>query len=204
MFYIVALDEEQSILVLHKHSAKTFLSIDFWRAFENRNVRIILSFENDNILKNDIQEFQEQDWNKKILNFLQYIMDARRFFMNNFICIEASILFSSSPAVESYWKYHLIFIVSTFWFEGMSTTYQNSGLVSLCNNSDKILALRLQQCYKIITSNNHFALIWNTFYVRSNYSLPLHKRDIFAHTLFISSDIVCLPTFDFPLIVHNS
>ena len=45
--------------------------------------------------------------------------------------------------------------MSTSWFKGMSSTYQYSVLVCLCNNSDKILALSLQQCNDIITSNNN-------------------------------------------------
>ena len=48
----------------------------------------------------------------------------------------------------------------------MSATYQYSGFIRLCNNSDKILALLLQQCYKIITSNNNFALIFCSFLMK--------------------------------------
>ena len=81
---------------------------------------------------------------------------------------------------------HLIFIVSASWFEGMSPTNQYSGFVHLCNNSDKILALLLQQCYKIITSNNNFALI----------SCPVLMK--------ISSNKKVCFTFDFPFIKQSS
>ena len=81
---------------------------------------------------------------------------------------------------------YLIFIVSASWFEGMSPTNQYSGFVHLCNNSDKILALLLQQCYKIITSNNNFALI----------SCPVLMK--------ISSNKKVCFTFDFPFIKQSS
>ena len=64
----------------------------------------------------------------------------------------------AEETLEEYETY-LVFEISTSWFEGMGATYQYSVGVCLCNNSDKILALLLQQCYKIITSNNNFALI---------------------------------------------
>lgn len=81
---------------------------------------------------------------------------------------------------------HLIFIMSASWFEGMSPTNQYSGFVHLCNNSDKILALLLQQCYKIITSNNNFALI----------SCAVLMKIVF-------NEKVCF-TFDFPFIKQSS
>ena len=40
---------------------------------------------------------------------------------------------------------HLVLVVSTPRFKSMGPAYQYSGLVCLCNNSDKILALSLQQ-----------------------------------------------------------
>lgn len=81
---------------------------------------------------------------------------------------------------------HLIFIMSTSWFEGMSPTNQYSGFVHLCNNSDKILALLLQQCYKIITSNNNFALI----------SCAVLMKIVFNEKVGF--------TFDFPFIKQSS
>ena len=76
--------------------------------------------------------------------------------------------------------------MSASWFEGMSPTNQYSGFVHLCNNSYKILALLLQQCYKIITSNNNFALI----------SCAVLMKIVF-------NEKVCF-TFDFPFIKQSS
>ena len=78
-------------------------------------------------------------------------------------------------------KPHLIFIVSTSWFEGMGPTNQYSGLISLCNNSDKILTLRLQHCYKIITSNNNFALIFSVVIATSQVPMLVSPRLIKPH-----------------------
>ena len=120
MFYIVASDEKQSILVLHTHSTKTFIFPTFIGAW-----RIV----------------KEPRRQRKILVTV----------MSHCTC---TVLYCTVL-----WC-HLVLVVSAAGFEGVGSTYQYSGLVSLCNNSDKILALLLQQCYKIITSNSHFALIW--------------------------------------------
>ena len=126
MFYIVASDEKQSILVLHTHSTKTFIFPTFIGAW-----RIV----------------KEPRRQRKTRVTVKSPCTCTLLYCTVLYCI---VLYC-----------HLVLVVSAAGFEGVGSTYQYSGLVSLCNNSDKILALLLQQCYKIITSNSHFALIWN-------------------------------------------
>ena len=131
MFYIVASDEKQSILVLHTHSTKTFIFPTFIGAW-----RIV----------------KEPRGQRKILVTVMSLCTCT--------VLYCTVLYCTELYCTVLWC-HLVLVVSAAGFEGVGSTYQYSGLVSLCNNSDKILALLLQQCYKIITSNSHFALIWN-------------------------------------------
>ena len=51
---------------------------------------------------------------------------------------------------------HLVFVMSASWFECVCSTYQYSLLVRLCNNSDEILALRLETKFGIDSYSDFF------------------------------------------------
>ena len=57
---------------------------------------------------------------------------------------------------------HLVFVMSASWFKCMRATYQYSLLIRLCNNSDEILALRLETSFGI---DNHYSLFSSLTYL---------------------------------------